>query len=245
MTKVNSLLAERFKKATEKLGKMTGLAELSSSGNLSSFSGVFRVAPLSEKEFASLHSLLQEYSLEDANIEQDLSMLSAITSEVKAISNQAAILHGERIKKVQVILKNYQDGAFTAWLLGTYGNRQTPYNFLQYYELYITLPPALLPKLDLMPRQAVYTLASRKGPQEDKEKIINAYAGEAKTEVLALIRNTFPLSESDKRKGDPAALSIQQLAKLIKDYQGISKSVNAEQKSALLKLIKDFEKLVK
>ena len=46
-------------------------------------------------------------------------------------------------KERKTILKNYRDGAFSAWLIATYGNRQTPYNFLQYYELYITLPEHL------------------------------------------------------------------------------------------------------
>ncbi|NGX37987.1 MAG: hypothetical protein K1000chlam2_01156, partial [Chlamydiae bacterium] len=42
MVKVNDLLSSRFKKASEKLSKMTNLAEMSTSGSLSSFSGVFR-----------------------------------------------------------------------------------------------------------------------------------------------------------------------------------------------------------
>jgi len=123
----------------------------------------------------------------------------AITSEVKAITNQAVILHGERIKKAQDILKRYKDGAFTAWLFSTYGNRQTPYNFLQYYEFYSLLPQALHSKLDQMPRQAVYSLASRSGSLEKKETIVKNYHGQPKQELLSLIRLEFPLDEEDKR----------------------------------------------
>ena len=154
MAKVNTLLTERLKKPSEKLSKMSTLAEMSSSGNLSSFSGVFRVAQLSTKEHENLQQLLTQYRKEEGSSLRDLEQLVSLTSEVKAINNQASILHGERIKKAQEILKRYQDGAFSAWLMQTYGNRQTPYNFLQYYELYIALPQVLIPKLSSMPKQA-------------------------------------------------------------------------------------------
>ncbi|MFN3330212.1 MAG: CT583 family protein, partial [Pyrinomonadaceae bacterium] len=176
MPKVNDLLSSRLK---QKFSKMTELAEVSSRGQLSSFSGVFRVHPLSDQEQISLEELLKSYQGEiEVSIEQDLLALSNLTSEIKAISNQAAILHGERIKKAQEIFKNYRDGAFSAWLLSTYGNRQTPYNFLQYYEFYLSLPSNLLPKLDEMPRQAIYTLASRDAPLEKKKELLENYRGE-------------------------------------------------------------------
>lgn len=214
MSKVNSLLSERLKIASEKFSKMTTLAEMSSTGNLSSFSGVFKVETLSEKEEAFLKNLLEEYGTEGQDIEQDFTSLSAITSEVKAINNQAAILHGERIKKAQEILKKYQEGAFSFWLIQTYGNRQTPYNFLQYYELYQALPQFLLPKLDEMPRQAAYTLASREGPFEKKQEVIENYQGETKQAVLEQIRKLFPLKEKDKRAQDHGANLLKSLQKI-------------------------------
>jgi len=198
MSKVNDLLFSRLK---QKFSKMTELAEVSSQGQRSSFSGVFRVHPLSQEEKESLQHLLKEYQGEiPVSIENDLATLSSLTSEIKAIANQAAILHGERLKKAQDIFKNYRDGAFSAWLIATYGNRQTPYNFLQYYEFYKALPPALLSKLDEMPRQAIYTLASRSAPIEQKTPILENYRGETKNELLELIRQTFPLEETDKRR---------------------------------------------
>ena len=195
---------------------MTSLAELSTTGNLSSFSGVFRVTTLSQNEEAILESLLNEYKGEGSDVTADLQSLSMITSEVKAINNQAAILHGERIKKAQELLLSYRDGAFTAWLVATYGNRQTPYNFLQYYEFYTALPKMLHTKLDEMPRQAVYTLASRSGEQEEKEEIVKTYNGQTKQELLALIREKFPLSTSDKRSRDLSNHAIQSLERLEK-----------------------------
>jgi hypothetical protein len=212
MSKVNDLLFSRLK---QKFSKMTELAEASSKGQLSSFSGVFKVQPLSDQEQVSLEELLKSYKGDvEVSIEKDLHQLSNLTSEIKAITNQAAILHGERIKKAQEIFKNYRDGAFSTWLLTTYGNRQTPYNFLQYYEFYLSLPAALLPKLDEMPRQAVYTLASRDAPLEKKKELLENYQGETKNEVLELIRQTFPLEESDNRREDLSNQALQLIQKL-------------------------------
>jgi hypothetical protein len=201
MGKFNSLLNLRLKqKDTQKTPKMTALAERTTSGNLSSFSGIFRVSTLSEKEKFVLENILKSHILQDdVDFEKDLKNLMTITSEVKAITNQAVMLHGERIKKAQLLLKNYKDGAFTAWLINTYGNRQTPYNFLQYYEFYTAMPPHLHPKIDEMPRQAIYTLASRAGELEKKQDIINQYEGQPKQLLLSLIRKAFPLNKEDKR----------------------------------------------
>ncbi len=214
MAKMNSLLSQRLKVATEKLSKMTNLVEMSSSGNLSSFSGVFRVSPLTEREQESLQQILNHFREETQEISEDLSELSAITAEVKAINNQAIILHGERIQKAQGIFKKYRDGAFSAWLVATYGNRQTPYNFLQYYQLYTSLPHTLHPQLDNMPRQAVYSLASREGSLDQKKEIIAGYQGQPKQELLNLIRQTFPLADSDKRAQNLGDFAINSLKRL-------------------------------
>lgn len=200
MSKFNDLLNLRFKTKEAPQAKMTALVERASNGELSSFSGVFRVSPLSEQEKSELLSILQSHRHnEEDNIDSDLKALSAITSEVKAITNQAVILHGERIKKAQEILKKYRDGAFTTWLYAIYGNRQTPYNFLQYYEFYTLTPQPLHTKIDQMPRQAVYSLASRSGALERKLEIVKSYAGQPKQEILKIIREEFPLDEEDKR----------------------------------------------
>lgn len=212
MSKVNDLLFSRLK---QKFSKMTELAEVSSKGQLSSFSGVFKVHPLSTQEHNSLEELLKSYQGEvEVSIERDLDVLSSITSEIKAISNQAAILHGERIQKAQQIFKNYRDGAFSAWLLTTYGNRQTPYNFLQYYEFYLELPSDLIRKLDEIPRQAIYTLASRDAPFEKKKEVLENYRGETKNELLELIRQNFPLEESDGRRENLTLIASQMIQKL-------------------------------
>lgn len=200
MSKFNDLLNLRFKQKETPQQKMTALVERSNNGDLSSFSGIFRMSALNEKEKLDLETILKNFRFNESyEVDSDLKALMAITSEVKAITNQAVILHGERIKRAQEILKKYKDGAFTAWLFTTYGNRQTPYNFLQYYEFYTLIPQTLHTKLDQMPRQAVYSLASRAGSLEKKEEIVKNYNGQPKQELLSLIRLEFPLPEEDKR----------------------------------------------
>lgn len=207
MSKFNDLLNLRFRQ--KESAKMTALVEKSNNGNLSSFSGVFRVSSLNHEETAALEAILKNFRQNESfDISSDLRALGALTSEVKAITNQAVILHGERIKKAQEILKNYLDGAFTAWLYATYGNRQTPYNFLQYYEFYTQMPQTLHSKIDQMPRQVIYTLASRNGDPSKKEEIVKNYNGQTKQELLNLIRTEFPLNEFDKRLPNLTAQAI-------------------------------------
>lgn len=240
MVKVNDLLTLRFRKNQEKTSKMNTLAELSTSGNLSSFSGVFRVTPLTEVEETHLRNLLEGYRGELEDINDDLEHLSALTSEVKAINNQAAILHGERIKRAQEILKKYRDGAFSSWLMDTYGNRQTPYNFLQYYELYSSLSRSLQDKVEAMPRQAVYTLATRDCPQESKEELIKNYNGETKRELLSLIRERFPLEDQDRRASSLSEQMIADLQRLEKLMSSKRFKPSDEQKNRMIEVLKSI-----
>jgi len=190
---------------------------------------------------AEIASLLDRFSTGDQNLEEDLATLASITSEVQAINNQAAILHGERIKKAQTILTQYQDGAFSAWLIATYGNRQTPYNLLQYYEFYVAMPTQLRTQIETMPRQAIYTLASREGTLEKKQKIVESYNGETKQELINLIRETFPLDSQDGRQqriGDNAITSLKRLTTLLRRKRV---TITRSQKQEILQLITTLE----
>lgn len=231
MTRINSLLQERTKQSQNN-SKMKAMSQRSANGNLTSFTGIFSVSDLSQKEKEILSEILKTHSLDEKDIQQDLETLIFLTSEVKAINNQAAILHGERIKKAHQILTKYRDGAFTAWLVATYGNRQTPYNLMQYYEFYERTPKDLRPKIELMPRQAVYVLASRTGEFDDKQAVVANYQGETKAEMLTLIRQKFPLDREDKRRSklSPAAvlLSLEKLCMQLEqnpiDFSSVQKS---------------------
>lgn len=243
MSIVNNLLSKRLGRRS-KSSKVAALGKDSADGNLSTFSGMFRVSELSDGEKERLEEILLRFSEDEEDIAQDLKALSAVTSEVKAITNQAAMLHGERIKRAQEILKKYQEGAFTAWLLATYNNRQTPYNFLQYFEFNRQMPPALRPQVEKMPRQAVYALASREGSQEKKEELVRDYAGESKEEILGRIRDLFPLPEGDKRRVSTGDAIIAQLNRIHGQINRPSTQLNTAQKKAIEHILDAIHALI-
>lgn len=244
MGKVNDLLSERLNKSGQ-TSKMASLAKQSAEGSRTSFTGFFGVADLSNQEKESLEQILQTFGNADQAINEDLNALITITSEVKAINNQAALLHGMRIKRVQKLLLNYREGAFTAWLMTAYGNRQTPYNFLQYYEFYEGIPKELRPKMEEMPRQAVYTLASREGPIERKIEIVEGYQGETKDALLQVIRDYFPLAGSDKRAQNHAESAMGSLKRAFAILAHPSARVSFEQKEALEQMLKHLQSIIK
>lgn len=240
MAKLTSILNERFLKREKT--KTTALAEKAKEGSLTSFSGIFGSTKLTERETLELSELLKKYAVNESDISSDLQHLISLTSEVRAINNQAAILHGERIKKAQEILKRYRDGAFTSWLISTYGNRQTPYNFLQYYEFFAQMPQNLHSQIETMPRQAIYTLASRDGTPAKKEAIIRNYKGETKQELLSMIRTSFPLSEDDKRREDVAENLLAALGRINQTFEKLTVNLTSSQKKRMLHLLHELER---
>lgn len=239
MAKVNTLITERLKKGGSS-SKMTSMAENSLNGHLSQFHGMFNVTDLSAHEKDKLIEILKAYAGKNRDIESDWNELIKVTSEVKAINNQAALLHGERIKKVHTLLTHYKEGAFTAWLIHTYGNRQTPYNLMQYYEFHEALPRDLRVKIDEMPRQAIYTLASRDGDFDKKLEIIENYQGETKLALLQLIRDTFPLKEQDSRRQNLAESAMVGLRKVHWILSRI-KHLSSAQKTELKELLQELK----
>lgn len=239
MKNLDSLLNSRMEKGAQSL-KVKQLAQKSSEGNLTSFSGLFKVGELTEVEKFSLESILKTYLEEQKEITEDLQSLIEITSEVKAIHNQAALLHGERIKKVQTLLKKYKEGAFSAWLVAAYGNRQTPYNFLLYYEFYQELQPPVRLKIEGMPRQAVYALASRKAPLQKKQEVIDLYSGQTKKEMLDIIRDHFPLDKEDGRRTDEGQAILTAITKILYSYKKRKENISEETKQEIKKTLNHF-----
>lgn len=206
MAKTKPQLAARLRSSPAAIEKVKELARTSSSGARSSFEGIFTSQELSDQEKIALQDLLKRYQTKDSSLTKDFEQLKELHVEVKAITKQAIILHGERIEKAQAILKSYKDGAFSAWLTHTYGNRQTPYNLLQYYTLWKQLSLQEREQMEQIPRQAIYTLASRDADLERKLTFIRSYQGETKQELLEMIRQSFPLNHQDRRQGTPRAL---------------------------------------
>lgn len=223
--------------------KVSRLASQSISGDLSSFSGVFQTIPLTDMEKDQIENLLHHYgNPQNEQIAKDLEELSQITCELKAIHNQSILLHGERIKKAQILLKNYKDGAFSSWLVAVYGNRQTPYNFLQYYELYTVLSSDLQKKIVSIPRQAVYTLASRKGNLQQKKQIVEQFSGESKEALIHKIRKTFPLKQSDKRTKNAYAFIYGQLIKIREQLYEQTTPLSIKEKKSLSTLLEKISR---
>lgn len=239
MAKVNELLTARLKES-KGTSKMAAMARHSVNGNLTSFSGVFSISDLSDMEKSGIDAILKEYQIQGQSEEKDFDDLVHITSEVKAINNQAALLHGERIKKAQTILTRYRDGAFTAWLIATYGNRQTPYNLLQYYLFCEQMPKTLRPQIEQMPKQAIYTLASREGSLELKKDLVEKYNGQTKAELLQMIRDLFPLDQADRRRQNVAESAIRMLNRLYLELSKRKRSFNKENKETIRSLLTEM-----
>jgi hypothetical protein len=236
---IQELLEGRFSQSEPT--KVRALAKQSAEGALTSFSGLFKPTSLSAGEQEALEELLHAHQPNETyDIAKDVEMLLRLTSEVKAIHNQASLLHGERIATAQRLLKQYKDGAFSAWLIATYGNRQTPYNFLLYYEFYHQLSSELRPLMETMPRQAVYTLASRAAGLEEKKAVIRAYTGQTKQEMLEIIRQKFPLASSDKRKGDAVQELLLSIQKLTASFNGKKSEMTAQERQEIALCLKKF-----
>jgi hypothetical protein len=242
MIKLKDLLSQRMK--ATKSEKMTHLIEKRASGELSSFAGVFGQYKMSEVEKANLKELLEEFQNEDSHVEKDFQTLAIITQEVKAINNQAALLHGERIKQAQTILKHYKEGAFTSWLIETYGNRQTPYNLLQYYEFYLEMPKELRPKIDTMPRQAIYALSSRNIPTIKKQSFLEQFDGQTKEELLQMIRDQFPIDRADKRRQNLNEVILSQLEKTLSLVKKSKSKWSQKQKARFYKLLEVLKEAI-
>lgn len=206
MSKLNDLIMGRFKSPKkENIGQ---LVERSNAANASLPQEVRKHALLEEEKHL-ISTLLTKYQTEEIDsqqqgLNQDFLTLCNITAEIKSINNQSILLHGERIKKAQEILKKYREGAFSSFLMQTYGNRQTPYNFLLYYELYNSVSKNIQKTIDPMPKQAIYSLSSRQVSIDEKVEFIKSYQGETKSELMHKLRETFPLEAEDKRKAQPA-----------------------------------------
>ncbi|ANH78604.1 pGP6-D family virulence protein [Candidatus Chlamydia sanziniae] len=240
MGNLKTLLEGRFKKNTQT--KMEALTRKRMEGELSPFLARLSHNTLSPEEKEKIRVLLNHYNCQEYVEEHDLTHLCSLSAKVKQIHHQAVLLHGEHIKQARYLLKRYREGAFSAWMILAYGNRQTPYNFLVYYELFTLLPDSLKKEIEKMPKQAVYTLASRQGPQEKKEEIIRNYRGEGKGELLDKIRKEFPLLATDSRQTSPTK---QALTMLSKGSQLLSKCsrLSLDEKTALEKLIKKLERV--
>lgn len=88
-----------------------------------------------------------------------------------------------------------------------------------------------------MPRQAVYTLASREGEFSKKEEIVRNYKGETKQQMISMIRTFFPLKEEDKRREDVVENTLKQLERIHYTFMHARPTLSPIQKRKLTELL--------
>lgn len=208
-------------------------------------------AKLSEAEEFSLQQLLKEYQYEDKDssvFSDDFKKLKLLTIEIRSITAQAVILHGERIKQAQKILGVYKEGAFSRWLMQTYGNRSTPYSYLHFYELHLEINPSLKKQLDLMPKKAAYRLATRSGKLEVKEEIVEKFANQKQSKILQIIEKAFPVSPQDgrRRKNDDVYQNILDEIEALEEKLFENKdSLSKEARSRIGDIVERLQQIIK
>jgi uncharacterized protein YdiU (UPF0061 family) len=89
-----------------------------------------------------------------------------------------------------------------------------------------------------MPRQAIYTLASREGNIEKKEEIVRSYQGQTKEELISLIRAAFPLQEEDRRRENIAESTIKILQKACLPFENRTVRLTRKQKQKLSEMLR-------
>jgi Uncharacterised protein family (UPF0137) len=201
---------------------------------------------LTDQEKRNIQKILvddyQPGVLLENQVTQHIEQLTNITKQIKSISAQSVLLHGERIKQAQNLLANYKEGAFSKWLMSTYGNRQTPYSMLRYYEFYQSAPKEAQPLIEEAPKKCVYLLASREGDQEKKIELIKEYGKTPQSDFLLLIQDAFPLQETDRRK-PMNRQTIESMDKLCKKLESRSKYLSDDDRIDIKKLIERLQKI--
>jgi len=201
---------------------------------------------LTEQEKLAIQKILvddyQPGKIQESQVTKHVEQLTNITKQIKSISAQSILLHGERIKQAQDLLADYKEGAFTKWLMSTYGNRQTPYSMLRYYEFYQSAPKEARSMIESAPKKAVYLLASRDGDKSKKLKLIQEYGSSSQAELLLLIQTAFPTKETDRRK-PLNATTIEAMGKLCLKLESRSKHLSEDDRACIEKLVHRLQKL--
>lgn len=234
-----------FKKATQSNNEFTEGFEVLSHVQIPSIPIQLSIE-LSDQEKISIQQILvDDYmpgTISEDVVSQHIEQLTSITKQIKCIAAQSILLHGERIKQAQELLANYREGAFTKWLMNTYGNRQTPYSMLRYYEFYQRSPKEFRSIIESTPKKCVYLLASRDGDHIKKLELIKEHGKSPQSDLLLLIQTTFPTNESDKRR--PLNVStIESMGKLCKKLESRSKYITEKDRQEIRKLIDRLQKL--
>ena len=204
MSKLDDKAGELFGRSSQSNNFVEAFEVREAAAVTANFRQEFVAAPLSKEEDLAIQNLLykdSEANADEQEVEVDYKTLSDLTQQIRAIDRQSVLLHGERIQKARELLKKYRDGAFTGWLVTAYGNRQTPYRMLNFFELFQKLEGQDRPLFEKMPRNAAYSLASREGNLSEKIAIIRDHHSKTPEEISIVLDATFPLAKGDRRVG--------------------------------------------
>jgi hypothetical protein len=169
---------------------------------VNAFQSLFAVQELNERESKCIERILvegvePEQSMYDINA--DIVEVKRLTKELLAIKRQEIILIGERIAQVRTVFHRYRERSFREWLELTFGSFKTGYNYLSFYDLYLSVPEEIKLRLKEMPAKAVYVLATQKVSVDRKVEIIKDYANETAQDLIDRIRKHLGPSYVTKR----------------------------------------------
>ncbi len=165
---------------------------------------------LTEEQGSLIKALFHEYKsseLNEDNVNEDLQKALELSASIKSVIQQSVLLVGERVKKAQALMARYRVGMFNKWLFMVFGNKVTPYSFLNYYNFYNSIEDMKTrSRLEELPKKAAYKLASRKGELSAKIEVLNSMISleqsrkSIKTSALEkIIDQRFPVAETDNR----------------------------------------------
>jgi len=201
---------------------------------------------LTEKEKLTIQKILvDDYTpgiINEEQVYKHTDQLTDITRQIKNLVAQSILLCGERIKQAQDILANYREGAFSKWLMEVFGNRQHPYELLNYYNFYNSAPKEFQKIIEAAPKKVVYKLAAREGENSRKLDFIKKNVAAKQADTLLLIQETFPVTNTNRRK--PLMTSkIEAMCKLCAYLEGRSDALSKENRQEIQSLIQRLQKI--
>lgn len=213
-------------------------------GSINAFNALFSVQDLTDQEHRSIEKILVEGyepgQFSEEGVDLDAVEIKKITKELKAIKRQELVLVGERVSKAREIFKKYKKRSFREWMDFTFGSFKTGYNYLSFYDLYSSIPENLQKVLKSMPARAVYMLASKKVPIEQKIDIIQSHHDKKTNDLVHFIREALSTDVSSiQSNSDRLIASLEKTASLL-----CSNQINQVQKKRLIDLVRRLEKFI-
>lgn len=172
-------------------------------GGINAFHSLFAVQELDDFENRAIEEILLsgvESKTLEKEIANDAHEVKRLTKELRAIRRQELVLIGERVQAAREVFRRYKDRSFRDWMQLTFGSFKTGYNYLSFYDLYLSVPDEIKGHLKEMPAKAVYVLASHKGPLEKKIEVVKNHSRETAQNLIAAIREVLGGSRKTSRK---------------------------------------------